>query len=319
MSELTAVLDFLSSSSEIKTDVATSIEEVTEIINEKTEIISPFDIQKFGQELEKFSGQRNVERASRAHQNITGYDIAHNCIAQVLFKLRNTPVPNMSDPWLPIFMRVELGNAVHSFIQTNTAQFTETELNLKVPSIGFYGKIDFMCGPNILGEIKSCTYTDYAKVIRTKQPREKDFLQAMCYQYIISNFIDEIKSDDVKIYHGMGEKPKHDKYDIKQLQFIYVAHDIMSSDLESMSEIQNSVKQTKKILDSKKNPFFFITTLLIDLDEETRKQCDDWISGKFDDIHYYMKTNTDPKQDARYLNRTGCFFCAYESICKYKK
>jgi len=134
LSELNATIEFLEDSVEENI-------ETEEIIIEKPKIITesiPFDIKKFRDELEIISRKKNQQRAERPNQNITGYDIAHNCIMQVLFKLRNTPIKNYADIWLPIFMRTELGNAVHRFIQDNTKQFTEVELNLKVPSIRFY-------------------------------------------------------------------------------------------------------------------------------------------------------------------------------------
>lgn len=317
MSELNAALDFLSDNIKFKETIIEETEKKN-INADETENFKPFDINLFIDELASVSFKRNEEKISRTRQNITGYDIAHNCIQQVLFKLRNTPLPNYSDPWLPIFMRTQIGNAVHEFIQSNSKQFTETELNLKVPSIGFYGKVDYMCGPNILGEIKTCTYSDYLQVIKKQQPRTKDYLQAMCYQYILENYIDEIQSDEVKIFHKMGLKPKHDKYDIQQLQFVYIAHDMMSADVESYTETVNAVKQAKKVLGSKQNPFFFITTVTIDLDEESKNHCNTWIKNKIDDIHQYMLSNTNPKADARFLTK-DCFFCPYKEICDFSQ
>lgn len=317
MSELNEAIDFIENIEKSPIVESVSLEEKQNQIEttqiDKTREI--FDIQEFGNELYKTSEFRNKERAERPHQNITGYDIAVNCIMQVLFKLRNTPIENYADSWLPIYMRSEVGTAVHNFIQKNTSQFTETELNLKVPSIGFYGKIDFMVGDSTLGEIKTCTYSDYKTIVSKQKPRTKDFLQAFCYNYIINHYLDEIKSDDVVIRHNMGEKPKLDKYNIDKIQFIYIAHDIISSHAESYAEMLECVKTVKKNLNSKRNPFFFITSLVVNLNDPIIKEYNEYISGKFNDIHHYLNTNTNPTKDARYLCKNGCFFCPYKKIC----
>lgn len=317
MSELNSALTFLEDSAKIEVEKNKIIyEKEINSINLNT---APFDIQKFGEELAIKSGIKNKQRADRPNQNITGYDIAHNCIGQVIFKLRNTPIKNYVDAWLPIYMRTELGNAVHNFIQTNTKQFTEVELNLKVPSVGFYGKIDYTIGDNIIGEIKSCTYSDYATIIRKQAPRTKDYLQIMTYQYILETYLDEIQQDDVIIHNGMGDKPKLKNYDIKQLQFIYVAHDMVSSNAESYAAMVELAKSVKTSLNSKRNPFFFITTLIIDLTDEIKENCHKWISEKINDVHHYMKTDTFPKKTARYVDHNGCYFCPYKYVCKIGK
>lgn len=276
-----------------------------------------FNIQDFGQELYKKSETRNRIRAERPNQNITGYDIAHNCIQQVLYKLRNTPIQNYADSWLPIFMRTEIGSAVHNFIQGNTKQFTEVEVNLKVPSLRFYGKIDYLIGSDVLGEIKTCTYEDYMGVIRKKQPREKDFLQAFTYQYVLSKYLPEVKTAEVK--KSYGEKPKLDTYNIKKIQFLYISHDLISSQVETYTEMMERIRTLKQNLDSKKNPFFFITSVVVDLDDELVHKFHEFIEGKFDDIHHYLKMETNPAEGARYINTKNCFFCPYKTICKHSK
>ena len=314
MSELNSAIDFLESAAEIKTPPTDNLKQTKEDVSSTNDEHSFFDIQKFGQELYHISEKKNRKRAERSNQNITGYDICNNCIQQILFKLRNTPIENYADSWLPIFMRTEVGSAVHNFIQNNTKQFTETEVNLKIPSIGFYGKVDYMIGNNVLGEIKTCTYEDYKSVLRKQQPREKDFLQAYTYRYMMHNHLEEARS--AEIYHNMGEKPKLDNYNIDKIQFLYIAHDIISSQAETYAEMLECVKTVKKNLDSKRNPFFFITTIIVDLDEETIKKMDEFVSGKFEDIHHYMKTETDPEPNARYVNTKNCYFCPYKHICK---
>lgn len=95
MSELNSTIEFLENSEVIinppTDDFETPIESVPD------EEIRVFDIQEFGQELYRKSEIKNRARAQKENQNITGYDIAHNCIQQVLFKLRNTPLENYAD------------------------------------------------------------------------------------------------------------------------------------------------------------------------------------------------------------------------------
>ena len=315
MSELNSTIDFLESAAEIETPPTDNLELVSE--EKKDSEFNFFNIQQFGQELYNKSETRNRERAMRLTQNITGYDIAHNCLQQVLFKLRNTPLKNYADSWLPIFMRTEVGSAVHNFIQNNTSQFTETELNLKVPSIGFYGKIDYMIGDNVLGEIKTCTYSDYKWIIRHQKPREKDFLQAFTYHYVISNYIDEILDPSITIRSYMGLKPKLPKYNITKLQFLYIAHDIISSHAETYTEMMEIIQTVKKNLNSKNNPFFFMTSVVVDLDEDLINKTYEYIRGKFDDIHHYMQTRTNPTEENQYI-KNDCFFCPYRQVCHLK-
>lgn len=315
MSELNSALEFLESAAEIKSPPTDNLpkEEIQKDNPVQENEHNFFDIQRFGQELYHISENKNRKRAERPNQNITGYDIAHNCIQQVLYKLRNTPIQNYADSWLPLFMRTEVGSAVHNFIQNNTKQFTETEVNLKVSSIKFYGKVDYMIGHNVLGEIKTCTYEDYKSVLRKQQPREKDFLQAYTYRYMLHKYLEEIKS--AEIYHNMGEKPKLDNYNVDKIQFLYIAHDIISSQAETYAEMLECVKTVKKNLNSRMNPFFFITTIIVDLDDETIKKMDDFVSNKVDDIHHYMRTETNPNPDSRFVNTKNCYFCPYKYIC----
>jgi len=98
-------------------------------------------------------------------------------------------VKSFADKWLPILLRSTIGTAIHEFIQSNTNQFTEGEVSLKIPSIKFSGRLDNLIGPNILIEIKSCTYADYEKIIRTRKPRVSDFYQAIVYKYILENIL----------------------------------------------------------------------------------------------------------------------------------
>ena len=171
--------------------------------------------------------------------------IAHNCIRQIVYKINTTPVKSFADKWLPIFLRTALGSAVHDFIQQNSKQFTELEICLKVPSIRFSGKADFAIGSNVLGEIKSCTYDDYAKIHKTGAPRDPDFMQLVLYKYILENYLEEIKSSKVKC---RSSKPKYDHYEIERLQFIYISHDILTQDIDDFGKALHRVEEVKKKL-----------------------------------------------------------------------
>ena len=314
MSELNGALEFLEGQSKT----------VNPETNKRNIIIDnskPFDISVFEDELYNKSYEQNKVRLNYSHQNITGYDICSNCIQEVIFKLRNTPITQYADCWLPIFMRTEIGNATHKFIQSNTSQFTETELNLKVPSIRFYGKIDYAIGSSILGEIKSVPYNEYASIVKNQKPREKDFLQLMTYVYMIENYLDEILSEDTKVSKRNGLKPQLNQYDIKTIQFLYIAHDIISSnETESLTAARKRITELKRQVRSKNNQFFFISAVTLDINDEVKEPVFKYIKDKISDIHHYMNTNTNPDKDSRFVqaNPNKCLFCLYNEICDLK-
>jgi uncharacterized membrane-anchored protein YjiN (DUF445 family) len=254
------------------TQVVAQEEEVSQLefpqevqTNESYEILpnlpvdySPFNIDVFTKELYEKSAVKN-QLYREAIQNISAYDISSGCIREIIYKLNNTPVESFADRWLPILMRSTIGTAIHEFIQNNTNQFTEREVSLKIPSIRFSGRLDNLIGPNMLIEIKSCPYSDYEKIISTRKPRVNDFYQSMAYKYILENHLDEARDPNIKVRQGT-QKPKFDKYDIKTVQFIYVAHDVTATDVDSFAEILQRIKDLKRLLNSKSNSFFFITT-----------------------------------------------------------
>ena len=315
MSELGGALEFLEGQQK-------TVDPATNKRNIVLDTSKPFDISIFEDELFNKSYEQNKARMNYDNQNITGYDICTSCIQEVIYKLRHTPITNYADSWLPIFMRTEIGNATHKFIQTNTAQFTETELNLKVPSIKFYGKVDYAIGSNILGEIKSVPYNEYASIVKNQKPREKDFLQLMTYVYMIENYLSEILSDDTKVAKRNGLKPQLDHYDIKTIQFLYVAHDIISSnETESLTAARKRITELKRQVRSKNNQFFFITAIDLNLTDEVKDTVFEYIKNKISDIHYYMNTNTNPTLSSRYVNTAAnsCMFCLYKDVCELKK
>lgn len=281
-----------------------------------TQNFEPFNIDTFTKELYDRSANKN-QLYRDSTQNISAYDISSGCIREVVYKLLNTPVESFADKWLPILLRSTLGSAVHEFIQNNTNQFTEREVSLKLPSIRFSIRLDNLIGPNILVEIKSCPYSDYEKIIKTRKPRVADFYQAMSYKYALENHLQEAKDPKIKIRKG-SSKPRYDKYDIQKIQFIYVAHDITTTDVDSFSEVLERIKQLKRLLNSKSNSFFFITTLVVNLTNEISKQYLEYVENKIKYINYYVDNNKLPESSDPFVDKSKCYFCLYSPMCDLK-
>jgi len=275
---------------------------------------SPFNIDVFIRELFEKSEQKN-QLYHEVAQNINAYDIASGCIRNIFYKLTNTPVESFADKWLPILLRSTIGTAIHEFIQSNTNQFTEGEVSLKIPSIRFSGRLDNLIGPNILIEIKSCTYSDYEKIIRTRKPRISDFCQAIVYKYILEKYINEARDPSIQIRKGTN-KPKLENYDIQTIQFIYVAHDVTATDVDSFSEVLNRIKNLKKLLNSKSNSFFFITTLVIDTTNDITDKYLEYVENKIKYINYYVDNQILPPAEDPFIDKSACFFCLYSrGVC----
>jgi hypothetical protein len=279
----------------------------------KNERANPFDLQLFCDELKTKSEEENKLYLEYA-ESISGYSIASECIGTSVFKILNYPVESFSHKWLPIIMRASIGKAVHETIQNNTNQFTEQERSMKVPSIRVSVRLDGLIGNNVLVEIKSCTYDDYNKILKTQKPRIGDFYQCMLYKYIIENHLEECKLQT----NTRTAPPSLDKYDIDTLQFIYVAHDIISSDSECISECLKTVKTVKKLLNSKSNKFFFMTSVVLNTKDFEVKPFFDYIKEKIDSINYYVNSNKIPESDNKFIDRSKCFFCLYSPNCPIK-
>jgi hypothetical protein len=280
-------------------------------------IYKPFDISVFHKELQSKSSIKN-KLYRETSENINAYDISTNCIMDIVYKLSNRPVECFADKWLPILLRGTIGTAIHEFIQTNSDQFTENEISIKIPSIRFSGRMDNLIGPEILVEIKSCPYVEYQKIIKSKKPRPADFYQAITYKYILKNYLTEAKNPSIKIREG-SRKPNLDYYDIRKVQFIYVAHDITATDVESFAEMIQRVKDIKKALNSKSDSFFFMTTLVVDIPDEISKPYEDYIEQKIKRINWYLDNNKFPLNDDPYIDKTKCYFCLYKKNCDLLK
>jgi len=177
--------------------------------------------------------------------------------------------------------------------------------------------LDNLIGPNNLIEIKSCPYSDYEKIITTRKPRVSDFYQSMAYKYILENHLAEAKDPQIKIRKG-SSKPRFDIYDIKTVQFIYIAHDVTATDVDSFEEILERIKQLKRLLNSKSNSFFFITTLVVSVDNGISDPYIDYVRNKIKTINHYMDTNTLPDKTDPYIDKKACHFCLYSELCDIK-
>lgn len=274
--------------------------------------IELFDVYDFISDLEVISQDRN-QKAKFYSNNINAYDLAHNCIREIIFKIQNVPVENYKDVWLPIMMRATLGNAVHDFLQTNCSKFTENEVSIKIPSKRISVRVDSIINDNVLVEIKSCTYSDYSKIIKTRKPRDEDFYQAVFYKYLLENHLQEAKQQT----NLRTQPPKLDSYNIKYIQLIYVAHDIISSDCKSISESLEVAKTVKQMLNSKYNQFHYITPITLNIDQISNyKDYETYIISKLNAINYYLDNNIIPPMTDPYICPKSCYFCVYKKPCK---
>jgi hypothetical protein len=273
-----------------------------------------FDLSEFTKELYIKTSSTNKENIEK-QKYMNAYDVASSCIANIVFKIRNVPVKSYANRWAPITLRGYLGKSVHNFIQENSNQFTEQETTLKIPSIRFSGRIDCGINHDVLVEIKSLPYKDYRKIIKDHSPRINDFYQILTYKYIIENYLEEAKNNnEVK----RTQPPKLDKYDIRYLQFIYVAHDILAQDVESLDEAISIVDQVKKVLNSKHNTFYFMSNLLIDLQEYDYQQSIEFIKKKIKRVNDYLNSNTNVSKDDEFIDRSKCFFCLFSDVCSLR-
>lgn len=272
-----------------------------------------FNISLFEEELRERSELKNRSYLTTS-TNISAYDIAHNCIMQTIKKLLNHPIESYSDTWLPVMMKQVIGDAIHEFIQSSK-QFTEGEVSIKVPSIKFSGRIDNIIDDNILVEIKSCTFEDYNKIIKTKKPRIGDFYQVMVYKYILENYIKEIKTCGEKT---RTQLPALENYKIDTLQLIYVANDICSSEMESISSAFKFIKELKRLFDSSNNKFYFINCITIKTDTFDCVPYINWIDKKIKRINWYITNDRLPSKDDEFIDRKKCFFCIYKKYCEVK-
>jgi hypothetical protein len=261
----------------------------------------------------KTRGAAKNKQYQKYSENISGYDIAKQCIRNTLYRIRTTPIPDYSDSWLPVSFRAILGNACHDFIQSFDTQLTEQEVTLKVPSLRVSSRLDGLINNDVIVEIKSCPYNDYAKIVRTQQPRIADFYQVMLYKYLLDNFQDEIMQQ--KPSRG-GKLPALPNYDLRYLQFVYVCHELATADTESIGESIKFSKDLKRMLGSKKNPFFFLTTVTIDTHQMDITPVYDYIKSKISELNKFLDNGQTPPMDHPHIDEGSCFFCLYKVPCR---
>jgi hypothetical protein len=271
-----------------------------------------FDPKAFQKELRAQSIKKN-KSYHLASENITAYDIAGGCSRSVFYRINNVPAKYYGNKWLPVEMRCTIGTAVHDFIQDNCGVFTEQEVCLKVPSKRMSTRLDCLINDNVLVEIKSCNYTDMKEIIKTGRPRIKDFYQATLYKYLLENHLEEAKLQ--KPTRG-GVSPGLDKYNIEYIQLVYVCHELVSGDSDSMDDAVKFAKNLKKLSGSKQDPFWFIQTVNVDLRNLDMSIYEKVVVDKMASIKKALDTNQLPTMDDKYIDKQACFFCLHGDICK---
>jgi hypothetical protein len=271
-----------------------------------------FSTDDFQRELRTKSIKKN--KAYQLYsENLGAYDIASGCIRSVYYRINNVPTANYADKWTPVLLRTTLGSAVHDFIQDNCDTFTEQEVCLKVPSRRLSCRLDCLINDNVLVEIKSCPHSDLKDIMKTGQPRIKDFYQAVLYKYLIENHLEEAKQQAPT--RG-GSTALLDEYNIEYMQFIYVAHDLISSDTDSISEAIKHSKNLKKLSGARRNPFWFMQTVNVDLRNLDISLYENIINRKINEMVKYLAGNKVPEMDHEFIDKGACFFCIHSQLCK---
>ena len=272
-----------------------------------------FDMGVFISNLKNKTQYDNFNRLIYS-DNITAYDIAITCNRQVTYKLLNYPIRSYESAWLPVLFRSTMGIAIHDFIQSNY-DFDQIEAQIIIPEYKFYGKVDAINGNNVLIEIKTVPFSDYKNILDTNSPRPKDLKQTLIYKYLLENHIDKIDTSKSNL--------KIQEYKFQYIQFIYIAHDLISADIESISQQLQLVNHLKKNIfkyELSNHPdkrFFFMNTITIDLSDDNISRelqiIENELSQKLNDIltNYHKSTLSEN------VDTSQCFFCPYKHICEY--
>lgn len=271
-----------------------------------------FTVENFKQNLKDKSAVSN-KRFIDTSERLNAYDIVHSCIRTPIFRLLDTPIDNYSDNWLPVKLRTSFGSACHDFLQTTSSNFTETEVYLRIPSINMSVKIDCLTGLNTVVEIKTCSYADYGKILKSNNARVEDFYQALLYRYLLENYIDEAKQQDIDL--KKYNLPVHDKYDITTIQMIYVCHELFSSDYSSLDQAVAESKELKKQLNTKYNYMWFIKAINYDMTAADYSSHIAMLADKIKVSNEFIQSNTIPPLNHKYVDKKKCFFCLYKKNC----
>jgi hypothetical protein len=89
--------------------------------------------------------------------------------------------------------------------------------------------------------------------------------------------------------------------------------------MDSMSDAIKSVKTIRKNLESKKNPFCFISVLDFNLKEIDTTEYIDYIKEKITAINDYINNNKLPSKENKFVDEGKCYFCIYKNFCEIKK
>jgi len=178
-------------------------------------------------------------------------------------------------------------------------------------------RLDAMINDDTIVEIKSCSYADYSKIMRTRSPRTGDFYQVVFYRWLLQNHLAEIKQQ--KPTHG-GTLPSLPNYDnVKNIVLLYVCHELIAGDdNESMAEavkFGTNLRRYAKKENPGPNDFWFILPLTIKTDDIDIAGYEKHLTDKLDAIleHYYAKKI--PDMSNPYVDTSKCFFCGFKSIC----
>lgn len=275
------------------------------------DLLPLFDIDTFKQDLITSSAKKN-KSFMETSERFNAYDVVHSCIRTPLFRLMGYPVTKYSDNWLPVRLRGEIGTACHNFLQDVSSSFTECEVYLRIPSIFMSVKIDALIGTATLVEIKTCSYADYAKILKTNQARIEDYYQALLYKYLLENFVIESRAQDIdtKKYN----LPKFEKYNIKTIQMIYICHELFNSDTTLDKAVAES-KILKQQLKSKYNYMWFIKALNYDLTTYDSSTHISVLQDKIIELNNYINEKRIPAMSHKYVDKKKCFFCLYSKTC----
>jgi hypothetical protein len=280
-----------------------------------------FNIDDFVKDVQINTINKN-STISKNSTTISAYDITSNCSREVIFKLLNYPVDNRV-PFLPLGFRAALGTAVHEYIQSNSSVFTENEISIRVPSLKLSCRIDNLINDNVLIDIKSVPFTDYNKIIKNHIPRDKDFYQLVLYRWMLHNHLEEMKQQPIKSesnpYGIRTPPPKLNKYNITHFQLIYVAHDMISSECDNLTEAVSLQTSVKRMLNSRYNQMYFISQLTIDLTTIDMKPYEDYIVNKINTLNKYIQNEEIPPMDDSFVDTSCCFFCLFNKVCKEKR
>ena len=76
-----------------------------------------------------------------------------------------------------------------------------------------------------------------------------------------------------------------------------------------------SESDLKRLLNSKSNSFFFITTMVVSVDNGIATPFLEYVRNKIIAINDYMNKQLLPDFSDPYVDKKACFFCTYSRIC----